>query len=122
MTGHGARAAAVLAAVLLLAACGGKDRREPGAPALPKVSGVEVITVRPAAGEAAVEAVGTVRAKTVAEVAPQMMGRLTAVLVTEGSRVEAGAVLAAIDDQAVRAQLASAEGALAEAESAREEA
>ncbi len=122
MKGRGARAAAVLAAALLLAACGGKEKTGSGAPARPAVSGVEVITVEPVAGGASVEAVGTVRAKTVAAVAPQMMGRLTAVLAAEGSRVEAGAVLATIDDQAVRAQLASAEGAVAEAESAREEA
>ncbi|MDD5762941.1 MAG: biotin/lipoyl-binding protein, partial [bacterium] len=77
---------------------------------------------RPVPRETTAEALGTVRAKTTAAVAPQVMGRLTAVAVTEGSVVAAGALLATIDDTAVRAQLASAEGAVAEAEAAREEA
>jgi RND family efflux transporter MFP subunit len=55
-------------------------------------------------------------------VAPQVMGRLTGVAVSEGSVVAAGALLATIDDTTVRAQLSSAEGAVAEAEAAREEA
>jgi len=67
------------------------------------------------------EALGTVRARTTAAVAPQVMGRLTAVAVSEGSVVAAGALLATIDDTTVRAQLSSAEGAVAEAEAAREE-
>ena len=118
----GARAAAVLSAAVLLAACGEKGKHGAGPVAPPVVSGVEVETLRPTEREVVVEAVGTVRAKATAAVAPQMMGRLTAVLVAEGSRVEAGALLATIDDQAARAQLSSAEGAVAEAESAREEA
>ncbi len=111
-----------LAAAVLLAACGGKEKHGPNAPPRPVVSGVEVVAVQPVSRDTVVEAMGTVRAKTTAAVAPQMMGRLTAVLVSEGSRVAAGAVLAAIDDQAARAQLASAEGAVAEAEAALEEA
>jgi RND family efflux transporter MFP subunit len=83
---------------------------------------VEIVTVQPVPRETAAEAVGTVRAKTVAAVAPQTMGRLTSVLVEEGARVEAGGLLATIDDASVRAQLSSAEGAVAEAEAAREEA
>ncbi len=121
MTGYGVRAVAVLAVAFLLSACGGKEEHGPEAPVRPAVSGVEVITVQPVPRETSVEAMGAVRAMTVASVAPQVMGRLTAVLVSEGSRVAAGAVLATIDDQAVRAQLASAEGAVAEAEGAKEE-
>lgn len=121
MAGYGVRAVAVLAVAFLLSACGGKEKHGPEAPVRPAVSGVEVITVQPVPRETSVEAMGAVRAVTVASVAPQVMGRLTAVLVSEGSRVAAGAVLAAIDDQPVRAQLASAEGAVAEAEGAKEE-
>lgn len=121
MTGYGVRAVAVLATAVLLSACGGKEKHGPEAPVRPAVSGVEVITLQPVPRETSVEAMGTVRAKTIAAVAPRMMGRLTAVLVSEGARVEAGAVLATIDDQAVRAQLAAAEGAVAEAEGAKEE-
>jgi RND family efflux transporter MFP subunit len=121
MAGYGARAAVILGMAVLIAACGERGKHGEGGSPRPVVSGVEVITVQPVPRETAVEAVGTVRAKTTAAVAPQMMGRLTAVLVSEGSRVAAGAVLATIDDSAVRAQLASAEGAVAEAEAAREE-
>jgi RND family efflux transporter MFP subunit len=122
MAGFGACAAAVFAAVLLLPACGEKGRHGPEATPRPVVQGVEVFTVTPSPRAVTGEAVGTVRARTTAAVAPQTMGRLTAVLVEEGARVEAGALLATIDDTSVRAQLASAEGGVAEAEAAREEA
>ncbi|MBP2668573.1 MAG: Secretion protein HlyD [Deltaproteobacteria bacterium] len=122
MAGYGARAAAVFSAALLLAACGEKARHGQEAVPRPVVQGVEIITVQPVPRETSVEAVGTVRARTTAAVAPQTMGRLTAVLAGEGARVEAGALLATIDDTSVRAQLASAEGGVAEAESALEEA
>jgi multidrug efflux system membrane fusion protein len=121
MTCYGARAAVILAVAVLLAACGEQGRHGPGALPRSVVSGVEVIEVRPVPRKTAVEAVGTVRAKTTAAVAPQIMGRLTAVPVAEGTRVAAGAVLAIIDDQTVRAQLVSAEGMVAEALAAREE-
>jgi RND family efflux transporter MFP subunit len=122
MAGFGARAAAVFATALFLVACGEKKGHGPGAVPRPAATGVEIVTVQPVPRETAAEAVGTVRAKTVAAVAPQTMGRLTSVLVEEGARVEAGGLLATIDDASVRAQLSSAEGAVAEAEAAREEA
>ena len=122
MAGYGARAAVVFSAALLLAACGEKARHGQEAVPRPVVQGVEIITVQPVPRETSVEAVGTVRARTTAAVAPQTMGRLTAVLAGEGARVEAGTLLATIDDTSVRAQLASAEGGVAEAESALEEA
>jgi RND family efflux transporter MFP subunit len=122
MAGYGARVAAVCTAALLLAACGEKARHGPEGAPRPVVRGVEVFTVTPSPRATVGEAAGTVRARTTAAVAPQMMGRLTAVLVEEGARVESGALLATVDDQAVRAQLSSAEGAVAEAEAAREEA
>jgi RND family efflux transporter MFP subunit len=122
MAGFGARAAAIFATALFLAACGEKKGHGPGAVPRPAATGVEIVTVQPVPRETAAEAVGTVRAKTVAAVAPQTMGRLTSVLVEEGARVEAGGLLATIDDASVRAQLSSAEGAVAEAEAAREEA
>jgi RND family efflux transporter MFP subunit len=122
MAGYGARAAAVCSAALLLAACGEKARQGPEATPRPVVTGVEIVTVQPVPRDTSAEAAGTVRARTAAAVAPQVMGRLTAVLVEAGGRVEAGALLATIDDASARAQLSSAEGALAEAEAAREEA
>jgi RND family efflux transporter MFP subunit len=122
MVSFGARVAA--AAVILwmatgLSACGEKKQ---AAVSRPVVRDVEVIVVRQVPRETIAEAPGTVRARTTAAVAPQVMGRLTGVAVSEGSVVAAGALLATIDDTTVRAQLSSAEGAVAEAEAAREEA
>jgi RND family efflux transporter MFP subunit len=106
--------------VVGLSACGEKGKQGT-ADSRPVVRDVEVVVVRPVPRETIAEAMGTVRARTTAAVAPQVMGRLTGVAVSEGSAVAAGALLATIDDTTVRAQLSSAEGAVAEAEAAREE-
>jgi RND family efflux transporter MFP subunit len=103
-----------------LSACGEKGKQG-AAVSRPVVQDVEVDVVRPVPRETIAEAPGTVRARTTAAVAPQVMGRLTGVAVSEGSVVAAGALLATIDDTTVRAQLSSAEGAVVEAEAAREE-
>ncbi len=118
----GRRAAGLLlSAAVALAGCG--DRGKPAGPAgRPVVTDVETVTVAASPREKIAEAVGTVRAVTIAAVAPQVMGRVTSVLVTEGSAVATGAVLATIDDEAIRAQLAAAEGARLEADAGREEA
>jgi RND family efflux transporter MFP subunit len=108
--------------VLLLAGC--RENAKPGAAqsAGPLVTGVEVATVSPSSQETIVEAVGTVRARTIATVASQVMGRVTSFPVSEGSRVEKGALLATIEDAAIKAQAAAAEGMAAEAIAARNEA
>ncbi len=118
--GRAAAAALILSMAAGLPACGEKGKQG-AAVSRAVVREVEVVVVHPVPRETTVEAPGTVRAKTTAAVAPQVMGRLTAVTVTEGSVVAAGALLATIDDTTVRAQLATAEGAVAEAEAAREE-
>ncbi|MGE5189245.1 MAG: efflux RND transporter periplasmic adaptor subunit [Gemmatimonadota bacterium] len=111
----------LLAAAVLLAGCGEKGK--PGRAAEPPaVTGVETVVVAASPREKFAEAVGTVRAVNVAAVAPQVMGRVTSVLVTEGSSVEKGTVLATIDDEANRARLVAAEGARLEADAARDEA
>ena len=123
MSSFGARAAAVATILWMaagLSACGEKGKQGT-AVSRPVEQGVEVVVIRPVPRETTAEALGTVRAWTTAAVAPQVMGRLTGVAVSEGSVVAAGALLATIDDTTVRAQLASAEGAVAEAEAAREE-
>ena len=120
----GARAGAAVVILTIAAgfsACGEKGKQGT-AVSRPVVRDVELVVVRPVPRETTAEALGTVRARTTAAVAPQVMGRLTGVAVSEGSVVAAGALLATIDDTTVRAQLASAEGAVAEAVAAREEA
>jgi RND family efflux transporter MFP subunit len=118
--GTRAAAAAILSVAISLSACGEKEKQ--GAEvSRPVVQEVEVVVVRPVPRETTAETLGTVRARTTAAVAPQVMGRLTGVAVSEGSVVAAGALLATIDDTTVRAQLSSAEGAVAEAEAAGED-
>jgi RND family efflux transporter MFP subunit len=118
--GTRAAAAAILSVAMSLSACGEKEKQ--GAEvSRPVVQEVEVVVVRPVPRETTAETLGTVRARTTAAVAPQVMGRLTGVAVSEGSVVAAGALLATIDDTTVRAQLSSAEGAVAEAEAAGED-
>lgn len=116
--------AVALAAGALLAGagCGGKDRKLEAPPARQPVAGVATAIAAAEPRETAMELVGTVRAKTVAAVAPQAMGRILTMPVAEGMRVAAGATIATLDDGPLRAQLASAQGAVAEAQAAREEA
>lgn len=111
----------LLAAALLFAGCGEKGKPGGGVERQ-VVTDVEIVTLAASPREKFAEAVGTVKAVTVAAVAPQVMGRVTAVYASEGSAVAKGAVLATIDDAAGRAQLAAAEGAVLEAGAAREEA
>lgn len=125
--GSAGAAAGILAVFLLVsvaglaAGCGKQEKPGAAHGQGPVVPGVEVETIIPAARERRVEAVGTVRAMTIAAVAPQAMGRVTQVLVSEGSRVARGALLAVIDDAPIAAQVSSAEGAVAEAEGAKAE-
>jgi len=118
---HGTRVL-LLAAVAagLMVGCG--EKGEHGASAERHlVTGVEVVTVGSVPRERIAEVVGTVRAQKIAAVASQVMGRVTSLRVSEGTRVERGAVLATIDDTAIRAQLAAAEAMVAEAEAGGEE-
>ena len=96
MSSFGARVAAaamILSMVVGQSACGEKAKQ--GATvSRTVVQGVEVIVIRPVPRETMAEALGTVRARTTAAVAPQVMGRLTGVAVSEGSVVAAGALLA----------------------------
>jgi RND family efflux transporter MFP subunit len=118
-----ASAVALMAAALLASpGCGKKTGKEAPAAARPPVAGVETTTVAVEQIDRFVDLVGTVRARTVAFVAPQAMGRILTMPVSEGMRVAAGATIATIDDASARAQLSSAQGAVAEAQAAREEA
>lgn len=113
-------AAALLVAAVLFGGCGEKGKPG-GEAARATVADVETVVVAASPRETFVEAVGTVRAVKAAAVAPQVMGRVTSVLVAEGSTVEKGAVLATIDDEAIQARFVAAEGAHLEAVAAREE-
>jgi multidrug efflux pump subunit AcrA (membrane-fusion protein) len=61
---------------------------------------------------AVLQATGYVTARRQATVSAQITGTLTKVLIEEGDRVEAGQVLATLDDTAAKATLAQAEAGL----------
>jgi RND family efflux transporter MFP subunit len=117
----GGRGALLVAALSLIVACGGKDRPSGTSVARPPVEGVETIVVAADLRETFVDLVGTVRAKTVAAVSSQAMGRILSMPVAEGMRLGKGATIATLDDAPLRAQLASAQGAVVEAQAAKEE-
>src|SRR4030065_1013221 len=105
----------------MLAGGGEKGKHGRAAAERPLVTGVEVVMAGAAPRERFAEAVGTVRAKTIAAVSPQVMGRITSLPAAEGARVEKGALLATIDDTQGRAQLAAAEAAGSEAKAGKGE-
>ena len=69
--------ALALAAPLALAACGGKDQKDEVPVARQPVADVAMVAVAAEQRETFADLVGTVRARTTAAVAPQVMGRLT---------------------------------------------
>jgi RND family efflux transporter MFP subunit len=100
----------------MMTGCGEKGKHGPASAQRAPVTGVEVVTAGGVPRESFAEVVGTVRAKTIAAVAPQVMGRITSLPVAEGDRVKKGALLATIDDTQIRAQLAAAGAMVTEAE------
>lgn len=98
--------------VLVLVACGkanGKPAGGPGAgggmPPLP----VEVAVARMDTVVEAIEATGQIEAVNAIQLRPEIQGRVTHILVPEGTEVAEGAPLFRIDDQELKAQVARAE-------------
>ena len=76
---------------------------------VPTVRTVAARAAAPAGGAGSVlDASGYVTARRQATVSAKITGKVTEVLIEEGMRVEAGAVLARLDDTEARAQLALA--------------
>ena len=106
------RATAVVAAALVLAACGGKEAPKP--PPVPEVSVAEVIQRDvPILSELT----GTLRGFEDIEIRARVEGFLRSVDYREGTEVKKGQLLFTIDDQPYRAKLAEAKGELARAQS-----
>jgi len=106
----------VLVAVVMI---GGRSRRTPAAP--PVESGPVAVPVEVASAEVGtvvrtVEVSGTVTSARMAEVFPQISGRVARVHVQDGARVGAGQVLVELDARDQRAELAQAAAAMAAAE------
>ena len=109
-------AAASLAALLLLAACGDKPAAGPGAggPRPPPEVGVIQVRMQPVALQT--ELPGRVEAVRVAQVRARVNGVVLKREFTEGSEVKAGQVLYRIDPAPYQAALASSRAALARAQ------
>jgi membrane fusion protein (multidrug efflux system) len=83
--------------------------------------GSDAVPVALAAAEAGtirerIEAVGTTLARQAVDIVPLTSGRVAEIAFTPGARVEAGAVLVRIDEEAEQAAVAEAEASLREAE------
>lgn len=99
--------------VLVLAACGkGGAKAADGAPqgggGMPP-SPAEVAVARRDTVVDALDATGQIEAIQAIELRPDIEGRVVQIPATEGTEVEAGAVLVRIDDQELKAQVARAE-------------
>jgi multidrug efflux system membrane fusion protein len=106
----------VLVQVLFFCSC--SDRKEPANVQVerPLVSEVEVGEVALSEVPDFYETAATLTAQTISHVAARMMGTVTAVQVREGEEVQAGQLLAILDDRDVKQKVAAAAAALAEAE------
>ncbi len=84
-------------------------------PTGPQGTPVELVRVLSASTETRVEAVGSTLARRSVEIKPLTSGRVEAIHFEPGAQVAAGDVLASLDDDIERANLAEAEAALNEA-------
>ena len=109
-------AAASLAALVLLAACGDKPAAGPGAGGPRPPPEVGVVAVKMQAVALQTELPGRVEAVRVAQVRARVNGVVLKRLFTEGSEVKAGQVLYRIDAASYQAALASSRAALARAQ------
>ncbi|MGY0505898.1 efflux RND transporter periplasmic adaptor subunit [Luteimonas sp. e5] len=105
----------VLAASLLLTACGKGDAPADGAP---PPTPVTVVTLKPETVLLTRELSGRALASQEAEVRPQVSGIVQRMLFTEGGSVRAGQPLYQLDQTAFRADAQSAQAALARAQAA----
>jgi RND family efflux transporter MFP subunit len=92
---------------LLLSACGGGDAPPP--PPRQPAQAVRVADVGPASGASDLLVAGTVRLKRETPLSFNTPGRIAAILVREGDRVQAGQLLARLDTTSLGAAQASAQ-------------
>lgn len=108
---RGAILALALWPVLGLVACSNRP-----APAAPEAARPAFVTPARAGGADTLGYIGEVRAAHRAELAFAVAGRVASVAVDVGDRVQAGQVLAALDAQPLKSQLAAAQAELARSE------
>ncbi len=102
--------AALLAGVALATAC--SSEKKPAVATAETVRDVAVVPVQPATVPDRFEAVGTVHASEMAQLAAQIMGNVVSVNVHEGDRVRRGQVLVVLDESQPRAGLERATAAV----------
>jgi len=112
-------AAATLALLLVLTACGGETVQKKAA--ADSVSGMHVETVQMALLPDEHEAPGVVRAAATAQIAARTMGTALEVRAREGDHVKHGQMLAQLDERELAARQNAAQAALREAQAGREE-
>ncbi|MGK2858804.1 MAG: efflux RND transporter periplasmic adaptor subunit, partial [Thermoanaerobaculia bacterium] len=95
-------------------ACG--KTAEKAAPEAVANIAVESASLAPA--DEVVEALGTIRATTIAVLSAKTSGNVTSILVSEGDRVKAGQLLLTLDDRDVAAQARKASAGMSEIENA----
>lgn len=108
----------ILAASLVLSlgffGCSSKSQPTPSQPET--LRGVAVVSVQRSAVPDYLETVGTVRAAQTSQLASQLLANIVEIRVREGMQVQAGEVLAVLDDAQPRAGLERARAALTAAE------
>lgn len=113
-------AVAVLILLLVWMQGGFKDKVEPGVSEAVVDGGVDTNASTAQVIRKEVEKVfawpGTVAARTVAQIAPKIPGRILEITVRAGDRVKQGQVLARLDERETRSRLGQARAALAAAE------
>jgi len=106
--------------VLVLIFSGCQEKEHPKAVKRPPVTGVTLSKIEPSSVDSYYQTSGTVRAKTISQVAARSMGAVTSVKFKEGDSVEAGQLLLTIEDRDLNQRVAGAEAALQEARKALE--
>ena len=104
--------ATLSAGLVLSAGCKGKDSQDAKEVQRPQVTGVTIKEVPLSLTDEYIETSGTVKAKTISSIAGRMMGTVASIRVKEGDRVQAGHVLATVDDSDVVQRVQAAEKAV----------
>ena len=108
-------ALAALAAAAALAACGRGAPPPPAAPPAPPLAGSRLVDPVPVRHAPRTVAAGTLKPRQQAALAMSVPGTLARVAVARGQEVQAGALLAALDDAAAAAARRQADAAVAAA-------
>lgn len=98
----------------LLVLTGCKEKVKPGTAEIQRkvITGATVTEVQPSSVQDYYETSGTVKAKTTSVISSRVMGTVTALMVKEGDRINAGQTLITIDDRDMAERVKAADKAL----------